>query len=529
MHLKYLISIPAALLCLQGTAQTPSEADRNAYETCIGSETPVQEYDCLSAYLSQFPDGAYRGRAQKRLNELNNVPQNALKKALETALRTQNCLLLERFEKRYSYNKDLVQEAARKRKEFCPQTDPCADTSRLQFLRYLFDILNNPSAGEACKQEAGKRLNAIEDNMAKVLGCPNVQRYLAIFPNGRYLAKADSLLRICSDPSELAWQQLSPGKAADLQTFLATYPNSHRRWDVQKALELLDERSWESALQSNNLAGFEAYLKSFPEGRHTREAQKALKERRKGRDSEEDLSFRETMKSNNIDYLYSFLEAYPDTKYKSVILREIKRLSPPRYSIEKSVNSYIVKLENMENPRVLNLQELSDSLFAKPVETGSNEMTFIPLKEGKFIIQVQDDLGKKQDVVINANEHLFGGDMTVQDDTLYVQFYNAKPPYDIIFTPLWIGRPVHLSKINTNKAKFALKDLFDQYGLRGGYLVRIEMKGAVYADLHEVAIPYPALYRVYAITALIALVAGIIIARWRWRVRRIRRKMRALK
>jgi hypothetical protein len=529
MHLKYLLSIPAALLCLHSTAQTPPEADRAAYETCIGSETPVQEYDCLSAYLSQFPDGAYRVRAQKRLNELNNVPQNALKKAVETALHTKDCRSLVLFESKYAYNKELVQEAVLKRKEICPQADPCANISRTLYLDDLLAMLKNPAAGENCRQEAKRKINAIEDKMAGALDCNNVLRYLALFPKGRYLAKADSVLNVCSDPSEIAWRTLAPGKAGDLQTFLYTYPNSHRRWEAQKALDLLDDRSWASALQSNAIAGFEDYLKLFPDGRHHNEARTALEERRKSRDNEAFAAFRQAMKSNNIELLRAFLEKYPNSRYKPVAQREIKRLSPPRYAIEKSVNLYIVTLENLENPRVLNPESLSDSLFTDLSNIGSNQITFIPLKEGKFTIPVMDDWNKRLSVTIDTRRAPFNGEMTVQNDSLYVQFFNAEPPFDIAFTPLEGGNPVILPKINRGNANYALKDLFDHYGLWGDYLVRIEKDGAMYADLHEVTVPFPTIYRLYIITASVVLVAGIIAARWIWRVRRIRRKMRALR
>ena len=480
LPLLFLLSIPDIF----------GQNEREAYEEATaGAKNPDDEYLRITEFLKKYPGkSAYRDLANKRISELDYVAKYELKRAIQVSEKKGNCDQLVAFSKKYPFSKSLVQEAEVQKRRICPPGDPClniADFSTLK-LDQCFDLLANPYAGEKCRNQVRDRLNEIENAFFGDISCVNVQSYLDKFPNGRFRNEADSILKDCADESIREWELLNRNSVVQIRSFIKKYPDSRRIQRARSTLDQLDDKTWETAQSTGSAADYQSYLDDFPEGKYAEEARTRKKNAQsRSTPQEEENAFKKAMNSGSIPELLLFNEQYPESKYKTVVNQEIKRLEGPKYYLSREGDRYIVILENMENPRVINAAALSDALTIKQIE--SDKIILTPLKDGNFTIQIQDDWNKALSIPLNTTKLPFSGQLTTREDTLIIRFLNETPPFRVLFFPLEGAVGQRLFDAVDTIFMITKSDLYGKYSMEGNYAIVIEKDNL--RDLLEENVP----------------------------------------
>lgn len=502
-------------------------ADREAFDACKGVDNVVDEYICLSDYLRRYPKGNYRADVQKRISALDRDINAAFANAVKKSEKAKNCDALTAFARKYAYSQTFVNQAEAKKRDICGLPDPCLsirDYDNL-YLEQCLELLSNASASESCKDRVRARIRAIEQTFYNAPTCDNARSYLEKFPNGQYKILMDSIVRVCSDSSEMTWRNLNRRSLRELRNFEQQYPQS--RWipEVRKILLGLDNEAWAAAQKGNSSTGYEDYLRKFPNGAHAAEARAAIQNLKQEETGTEDTAFKAAMASGQPDALQRFLESYPKSKYLDIVRKEIKRLSPGKYAITKDGNAFVVVLENLDNPRILNQSDLSDSLLVDATQLKENTFTLTPLKEGIFRILLADDWGKSLRIEINTAKAPFAGLFSLQNDTLSIRFLNELPPYSIVFYPLEGAVGQRKIEVPADSIfRITKASLYSDYNMEGNYQIIIEKGEAAFAILGDVEVLVPLSYILKFVGLMAALVTAVAVAYWVLRKRMKQKK-----
>ncbi|MCC6461139.1 MAG: hypothetical protein IT260_11750 [Saprospiraceae bacterium] len=519
------------LILFLGIALSPvafgQNADREAFDACKGVDNVVDEYICLSDYLRRYPRGNYRAEVQKRISALDRDISAAFANAVKKSEKAKNCDALAAFARKYAYSQTFVNQAEAKKREICGLPDPCLSIKDYDnlYLEQCLDILGSASASESCKDRIRERIRAIELTFYNAPTCDNARSYLEKFPNGQYKSLMDSIVLVCSDSSEMAWRNINRKSLRELRNFEQEYPQSRWMPEVRKILLALDNESWARAQKNNSSTGYEEYLRKFPNGAHAAEARTAIQNLKLEETSEEDTAFKTAMASGQTAPLERFLETYPKSKYLDIVRKEIKRLSPGKYAITKQGNAFVVLLENLDNPRILNQSELSDSLLVDATQLKDNTFTLTPLQEGIFRIQLSDDWGKTLLIEINTAKAPFAGLFSLQNDTLTIRFLHELPPYSIVFYPLEGAVGQRKIEVPVDSIfRITKASLYSDYNMEGNYQIIIEKGEAAFAILGDVEVLVPLSYILKFVGLMAALVTTVAVVYWVLRKRMKQKK-----
>lgn len=97
-------------------------------------------------------------------------------------------------------------------------------------------------------------------------------QYLARYPKGRYISEAQTAKQRIKEKEE--FNQTSARKNENVyRDFLEKYPNSQFASEISRQLALLETNVWNEASRGNSIEAIDLYLKRFPGGRHTKEAE----------------------------------------------------------------------------------------------------------------------------------------------------------------------------------------------------------------------------------------------------------------
>ena len=173
--------------------------------------------------------------------------------------------------------------------------------------------------------------------------------YLEQFPQGHYADAARTRLRELDPPKPkkdvqpdhlVAWSEArQQNTIAGYERFLRDYPNSRHAPDARQQLRELrrdtvsenDMRAWRRAQTQDSFSGYMAYLDRFPQGHFARDARTRLTELRKSPKKDarpvDEVAWYQAQQKGSMDSFKQFLLDYPNSRYAQLARNNIKRLS----------------------------------------------------------------------------------------------------------------------------------------------------------------------------------------------------------
>lgn len=151
---------------------------------------------------------------------------------------------------------------------------------------------------------------------------------------------------------EIYWRWASFTDTADsYSAYIKVWPNGRHTAEAQN---LYDERTWIDVLRSNNIDSYNRYLQLHPKGKHAREAIEKI----------ESLRWQEATSNNTIEGYAQYLQLYPEGKYASQALYKIESLHWQEAISQNTIrayNQYLFiypqgKYINEANKRIQNLR-----------------------------------------------------------------------------------------------------------------------------------------------------------------------------
>ena len=132
------------------------------------------------------------------------------------------------------------------------------------------------------------------------------------------------------------WTSQKNSKQA-YESFIKTWPSGRH---TQEANRLLDGKGWSEAVSADSIRGFEAYLQTFPSGRHTEAARAGI----------ETIRWREATEANTVLSLQGYMDTYPSGRFtdEATVKLEAVRgddtlfLTAQREGTKEAINEFLV-------------------------------------------------------------------------------------------------------------------------------------------------------------------------------------------
>ena len=105
----------------------------------------------------------------------------------------------------------------------------------------------------------------------------------------------------------------SENTIAAYEAYLKTYPQGKYADSANAGIE---ELVWQSTLKDNTINGYEAYLKTYPQGKYADSANAGI----------EELVWQSTLKDNTINGYEAYLKTYPQGKYANSASNKINEI-----------------------------------------------------------------------------------------------------------------------------------------------------------------------------------------------------------
>ena len=253
----------AILRIQERAAREEREADEQEWRRCAAEDSE----EAWKGYLNRHPDSPRREEAVGRVSE-----SRAFREAGESATSGAWTAFLEKWPK--GSHREAAEKRARESRE--KEDASLAEATRIgtadayrAFLRDHPDSYLVPAAGRYLEEQVAFDSARSSDTVRAW------QEFQSRWPSGRLAGSAAAGLKAVrrreADALKAAIEKGTPGA---LQQYLAQYPEAGDRSRAEA--ELRESLAFEAA-GAEGIAGWERFLKEYPEGRHNAEARTALR------------------------------------------------------------------------------------------------------------------------------------------------------------------------------------------------------------------------------------------------------------
>lgn len=166
------------------------------------------------------------------------------------------------------------------------------------------------------------------------------QKFLAIYPKGRYATEARRLMVEQEDTE--AWQNaLKKNTIVSYDAYLERYPNGkhqHKAWELLKSLE--ETKAWQLAQRRDTVSAYRKYLLDYPKSKHWEEAQTRIQ------DILSQEAWQSTQRANTIAAFKVYLKEFPQSTKAELARSRLQELE--REAQAQQVQEDLQKREEIE-------------------------------------------------------------------------------------------------------------------------------------------------------------------------------------
>ncbi len=224
------------------------------------------------AYISEYPRSKFLKQATEELNTLYE------ERDWKSANQAKSQTAFECFLRDYPYSK-YGRQAEEKIKEI-QESDAWKKTVNIDLI-YAYENFLSSYPASRYAFDARNKIEQLKDELAwKVAESESTvdsyQKYISEFPNGtKKVLALDRIKEI--EIVKPAWNRTVKANTPDAyRDFLSQYSQSSFSSIARNKLSVLEREHWYQATNKKSIALYQAYLKNFPNGEHSAEAEKAI-------------------------------------------------------------------------------------------------------------------------------------------------------------------------------------------------------------------------------------------------------------
>jgi len=262
----------------------------------------------------------------------------------------------------------------------------------------------------------------------------------------------------------IARQQNTP---AALQSYLRKFPNGPHSGEAQKLLMRWDERHWQQAERASTIAAYQRYLSRYPNGIHSSHAHQAIRELGETM-TEEDKYWIGVRLADSIPAYEVYLDQYPEGKHADEAKERIELLSPLQYHIQREGQKFVIDLDNVSPPIVASISP------NEGVEIENHDSTIIVwVKDAHHhVLTLSDASSRLLELDLDATTQELAADIADKKDRITFKVSGGAPPYFVQFIKANQAFASHEYNMATQTQFELVKEDLPKK-LSGSYVIRV--------------------------------------------------------
>ncbi len=273
---NFLKAYPTSSHVVEANTLADAARDTEAFAKARTGNTAA----AFASYLQDFPVGAYRDEARER--QMVAADQEAYAKAKGDGSEAAYRAYLKQFPSGASVAEATSAAASAKEYETFSSAEKARDLDALRdFVRTYPSSRYSAQAHDAIKE----REHAIANERATDI--PGMKAYLASYPNGKHAASIRDRLHDLEVVESAFATADKTNTVVAYNEFVRKHPTSSRAYSAREAISRLeaaaeaakrrrDTETWESAKRSRSISQVQRYLKSYPDGVYSDDAEELL-------------------------------------------------------------------------------------------------------------------------------------------------------------------------------------------------------------------------------------------------------------